>query len=238
MAEPKDIIRKPDIARMFKELAEVMEKGEPLVYEWEDKKGKNHQTKLWVEYYGVACLIAILFLFGKRISEVVTLKRKDIWEKRNHIYVRFRVLKKKQPKEKLGEPIYKVKRIHKEKSWTLSKFIVKHANSIPHPEAYLFPGNSRPHVQVVRNKKTGKVYKYNHESSGHMSRITAYKILKALDPNYYPHYFRKSLATKLAEEHFDAIELKQWFDWTRYDTAMRYIQESGVITEGISNRQI
>lgn len=235
-AKPKDIIRLPDIIAMIKKVGNLAESGEPIYYSWTDKKKKEHKSKVWINYWETCCLIATLFLFGKRISEVLKVKRKDVWTKRGYLYIRFNVLKKK-PK-KLGEPIYKTKRIHIEKSWKLSQFIIGHTKAIPDMEAYMFQGNSRPHIQVVRNKKLGKTYKYKHDTEGHMSRIHAYKILKALNPDFYPHFYRKSLATGLAEEHHDPIALKMWFDWERFDTAMKYIQESGVITERISNREI
>ena len=157
--ERKDIIRLDEVIEMYKEVGKLANTGDPLLYEWIDKNGKKQYHRVWINYSETCCLIAILTLFGKRISEVITLKRKDVWEKRNYLYIRFRLLKKKQKKEKIGEPIHKTLRIHKEKSWELSQFIVKWVNQLPHSESYLFSGKSRPHMQVVRNKKTGKIYK-------------------------------------------------------------------------------
>lgn len=237
-SKPKDVIRLPDVIVMFKKVNQLAGSGDPLIYNWVGTKGKNKgkklSSKVWVNYWETVCLIAMLFLFGRRISEVITVKRKDVWTKRGFLYVRFRLLKRQHT----GEIIYKVKRIHLEKSKMLSQLITGHVRRIPDGEAYIFQGESRPHIQVVRNKKYGKTYKYRHTTEGHMSRIHAYKILKALNPEFYPHYFRHSLATVLAEEHVDPIAIKQWFDWVRFETAMIYIKESGVITEGISNRQI
>lgn len=235
-ANPRDIIRLPDVIAMLKKVSALAESGEPLYYSWIDKKKKRRKSKVWVNYWETSCLIAILFLFGKRISEVLTIKRKDVWVKRGYLYVRFGLLKKKS--KTLDERASVIKRIHLEKSHKISRFVIGHVKEIPDAEAYIFQGNSRPHIQVVRNKKLGKIYRYKHDTKGNMSRIHAYKILKALNPEYYPHYFRKSLATLLAEEHTDPIALKMWFDWERFDTAMKYIQKSGVITEQISNREI
>ncbi len=223
---------------MFKQVKALSETGDSLTYSWVGTRGKNKgkklSSKIWINYWETSCLIALLFLFGRRISEIITVKRKDVWTKRGFLYVKFRLLKRRGT----GEIIYKVKRIHLEKSKMLSQLIVGHVTKIPDGEAYLFQGESRPHIQVVRNKKYGKTYRYKHTTEGHMSRIQAWKILKALNPEYYPHYFRHSLATVLAEEHTDPIAIKQWFDWVRFETAMIYIRDSGVITEGISNRQI
>jgi integrase len=240
--EPQDIIRKEDVVSIFKKIVALQTKGDPILYEWIGRDGKKKTQRLWINYPSTACLISILWLFGKRISEVLQLKRKDVWTSRGYFYIRFSVLKKKKKqgdvKSATVPVIQKIKRLHVEKHQPLSGYILQYCQSLPHPEDWLFPGKSKPHVQVVRNTKTGKTYKYKRDTTGHMSRITAYKILKVLNPNYYPHFFRRSLATALAEEHFNAIELKHWFDWEKIDTAMRYINESGVLTERISNREI
>ena len=240
--EPQDIIRKEDIVTIFQRLVALQKKGEPVVYEWVGNDGRKKTQRLRIHYPRTACLLSILWLFGKRISEVLQLKRKDVWTKRGFLYIRFPVFKKKKNPgdvNKVPAPvIQKIKRLHIEKHQPLSGYILQYCLSLSHPENWLFPGNSKPHVQVVKNAKTGKIYEYKRYTAGHMSRITAYKILKVLNPQYYPHFFRRSLATALAEEHFNAIELKHWFDWEKIDTAMRYINESGVLTERISNREI
>lgn len=44
-------------------------------------------------------LIALLWMFGKRISETLAVKRSDIWKDKKYLYVRFHVLKKKGRKD-------------------------------------------------------------------------------------------------------------------------------------------
>jgi hypothetical protein len=53
-----------------------------------------------------------------------------------------------------------------------------------------------------------------------MSRVHAWKILKAINPEAYPHWYRHSLVTVLAEESFTVHELKGWFDWSRYERSI------------------
>ena len=98
-AKPDDIIRDNDIRKMIMALGKAADKGGPLVYQWKDKDGQTQKQNLWIDYYAIACMIAILYLFGKRISEIITLRRKDIWEKRGYVYVRFGVLEKSKEKE-------------------------------------------------------------------------------------------------------------------------------------------
>lgn len=232
--KPKDIIRKQQVMAMINKLRDWEKKSVVPVYKWKGKDKKVHSQTLWVNYPQIVCLICLLYLFGKRISEVLKLKRGDVWTKYGWLYVKFYVLKRK---EKVLAKLWKTKRVSVKNQQPFTGYIINWVNQVP-KDVHLFHGNCRPHVQVVRSKKMGKTYEYKHEDSGHMARQTAYKILKCLNPEVYPHWFRHSLATQLAEEHFDPIQLKQWFDWKRFDTAMNYIMDSGVITEPISRRKI
>jgi len=50
------------------------------------------------------CLIAIAWIFGKRISEILKVRKEDIWTDERYLYIRFYVSKKKTRKD---EPIPK-----------------------------------------------------------------------------------------------------------------------------------
>jgi integrase len=43
-------------------------------------------------------LIALLWMYGKRISETLAVKKSDVWKDKKYLYVRFNVLKKKKRK--------------------------------------------------------------------------------------------------------------------------------------------
>lgn len=216
--------------------------GSPLLYNYKTEDGKDNSETLIVHYGMIRCLVSILYLFGKRISEVLDLQRKDLFTKGGYLNVKFRVLKKTK-RSSLALPVSKLKRVSLNRSMPFTKYIIDYVVNLKDIELPLFPGNSRPHIRLVRvkDKQTGKVkkeYRYEIKDRGLMSRVTAYKILKALNPEAYPHWFRHSLATQLAEEGHTAHEPKDWFDWSRYDTAVHYVEGMPSMTQKISNRKL
>ena len=178
----------------------------------------------------VKCLIALLWLFGKRISEILRLKRKDLWVDEHFLYVRFTILKKK------GE--YKaVKKVTLRNPYV--NYVLQYMQLIEEPEAWLFPGYSRPKIVRVRARLkdgTVKVYEYERLEAGNMSRQQAYKILKRLNPACWPHLFRDSVATRFAYEGATPYELQSWFDWSKLETANKYIRRGPAFIERLAMR--
>jgi len=178
----------------------------------------------------IKCLIALLWLFGKRISEVLRLKRKDVWFDEHFLYVRFTVLKKK------GE--YKaVKKITLKNPFV--KHVIQYIQLIEEPEAWLFPGRSRPKVVKVKAKLrngTVKTYEYERVESGNMSRQEAWRLLKKLNPTVWFHLFRDTVATKFAYEGATPYELQSWFDWEKLETANKYIKRGSAFIERLAQR--
>ena len=60
--------------------------------------------------------------------------------------------------------------------------------------------------------------------------------LKAIDPDIWPHLFRHSLATMIAEKGASAFELKAFFDWDDIRTATRYVRESDELSQKWATR--
>ena len=204
------------------------------------QQNNNRKEKLVLDYDMIKCMLCLLYIFGRRLSGILQLKQNDFWIKRGYLYTRFKVLKKSNRQGKL-KPKTRVKRINIKQQWKYVQFIIDYISKLP-PDKPLFPGRCRPHTQIVKRKnKAGqlvKIYKYNVEGAGIMSRQRAYKIIKALNPDIYPHWFRHSLATQLAEEGIDAWQLMNWFDWDRFSTANRYISGTSAMTRDISDREI
>lgn len=152
-------------------------------------------------------LIAILWLFGKRISEVLRLKRRDIWAEGDLIYASFHVLKKKT-REDTG----------------VSKPFVK-SMRITHPYyKYLY--------YYLKEKRFGAddlIFPF--------SRHKAYRLIKEVNPKTYPHFFRTSLATRMAELGATEYELMHWFDWDRSSTAGGYVKHTSKLAERWSKRE-
>lgn len=211
----KDIMRNPELDRMFKRL-ERMKGPTHLFY-----AAENTRQKILIRPKQIACLIALLWLFGKRITENLKLCRKDTYIKRGYLYVYFTVQKLEKVKgKKKGEagwlrPIEKryLKRITLKNPYI--KYVLQYIEDITDPEAYLFPGR--------------------HE--GRMSREHAWRIVKVLNHNTFPHFFRESLATTFAEEGATEEDLLHWFDWSRYETAHRYVKRGTALTKKWSDRK-
>lgn len=211
----------------------------PLCWQGKPEEPEHIQTLL-VNPYQICALISLLYLFGKRISENLKLRRKHLSTKRGYLYVTFPLLKKKRlvkGENRILKPLTSRHRVSIENSKPFSTIIIGWTKKIEHLESWVFAGNSRPHVQVVKNKKYGKTYKYVHTDSGRMSRTTAYRVLKALNPSFFPHFFRKSLATHLAEDpKVGPIAMQQWFDWDKIETATNYILKTERMTQRIQDR--
>ena len=238
----EDVLRAEDVKRMLEFLDALQIAGKSLLYAYKDKEGKEQTEEITIHYSMVKALVCILYLFGKRISEVLALKRKDFWTKQGYFYVAFNVLKKKSRTE-LAAPQRKVKRVSVKASGTFALPIIDYVKGLTDMEMPLFPGRCHPHTKIIRikDKQTGQIkkeYRYEFKREGLMSRVHAYKILKALNHEAYPHWFRHSLATELAEQGFTPHELKDWFDWSRYSTAVHYVEGMPSMTERISKRKV
>jgi len=162
----------------------------------------------------IKCLIALLWIFGKRITENLKLKRKDFSLSRGgYLYVHYTILKKKHRKT---EPIpeRRLKRITLRNRYT--SFIVPYIKTVKEPNAYVFPSDRSGY--------------------GYLSRIQAYRILKGLDQNCWLHLFRHSVATEMAERGATEEELMNWFDWDSYKTAHGYVKGGTKLTAKWSKR--
>lgn len=164
---------------------------------------------------GVAwqALISLLWLYGKRISEVVSLKSQAIMVDDDYLFVRFNVLKKRKQNEPgVRRPF--TKRVTLDNPYT--SFVVNWI-SMNEGQEYLFPRSQT---------RMGYIY-----------RQYAHSILKEISPKISCHLFRHSLATQMAENGATAYELVNWFDWDRTDTALEYIRRSGAMTQRLSDRR-
>lgn len=185
----------------------------------------------------VKCLIALLTLFGKRITENLKLKRGDFelrgWRRdkkgSGFLRVTFPVLKKKR-------------KIRITKEITLKHPLVIHIlkwlGKFQYNSQYVFPGHVRERTITVKQKlKTGeKTYVYKRPAEPRMSRELAYKILKGLNDGSYPHLFRSSLATEMAEREATEDQLMAWFDWDSAMVAHGYVKRGPRLTRRFSKR--
>lgn len=160
----------------------------------------------------VRYLIAMLAAYGKRITEVLMVKVKDITidDTEKFIVTRFYILKSR-PKAGIMKVRHKRLAID---HWT-ARFILPFIQGRD-PEGHVLP---------------------SYGPSGHVHRKTAWLWLKMLDPDIWPHLFRHSLATMMAEQGATAFELKAFFDWDDIRTAMRYVRETEALSEKWAKRK-
>jgi len=155
-----------------------------------------------------------MWIYGKRISEVISLKTQSVRVNGEYLAILFNVLKKKNRKDPgVLRPF--TKRVTLENPYT--KYIMNWWKEIKTLETFMFP---RPQTKM-----------------GYIYRQYAHNVLKSINPRISAHLFRHSLATQMAESGATAYELVNWFDWDRTDTALEYIRRSGAMTERLSNRK-
>lgn len=204
-----DILRKPDIDSM-------MQKAEPRLQ----------------------CIIALAWLFGKRINEILRLRKQDVWVEGDYLFAKFQVSKKKTRFElAIPQPYLKKIRVDHPYTKPIREWITQITNG------YLFPTSTLPSEVTVKTKyrdKTGqeKIGTYHYATDGgHLSRVRAWQLLKQVDANAWPHLFRESLATHMAENGASEEELMHWFDWDDIRTAHKYVKHGTKLTEKWSERK-
>jgi integrase len=145
-------------------------------------------------------LIAILYAYGKRISEILMLVNSDIQVLDDRIITRFHVLKSR-PRSGILKIVYKeLDRDH----W-LAQYVVYSVGPID--SAYVFPGRGQ---------------------TGHLTRQGALWVLQnRYSDDVWCHLFRHSLAGQMAENGATVPELMAWFDWEKEATAVRYVRGFG-----------
>ena len=171
-----------------------------------------------IDKYGIPGLgwqafISTMWLFGKRVSEIVSLRTQDIRVDGEYLYILFTVLKKRSHSDP-GMRMPFQKRITLENPYT--ECIIEWWNRVSEGR-FLFPRSQT--------------------KMGHIYRQYAHVVLKEISPQISSHLFRHSLATQMAEDGATAYELVSWFDWDRTDTALEYIRRGGAMTERLSKRK-
>lgn len=224
----EDIIREDELDLLLEECERDLVNGMKVV----KYKSLPFQIKFKPEI--IQCLISLLWLFGKRITETLRLKRRDIWTDEKYLYVRFFVLKKKSRKA-LPLPVRKTKRITLDNPYV--KYVLQYIETITNKDEWLFPGRTRTRKIKVHNKEYNKDYFYEQNDVGRMSAEHTWRILKGLSKAVWLHLFRSSLATTMAELGATEDELMNWFDWDRPETAHGYVKGGPRLTEKWSKRK-
>lgn len=139
----EDILRRPEIDTLIR-----------------DSQGVIEHTRVPIvrrEHENLVTIVALLWLFGKRISEILRLKREDVWVDGKYLYVRFIVLKKPGVWEPAVRKRY-LKRINTSHPYV--KLVQDYVEPLVDPDVLLFS----------------------------LGRSKVWRMLKALNPNVYPHF--------------------------------------------------
>lgn len=144
-------------------------------------------------------LLAFLTAYGKRIMEVMPLRRSDVVVDEEYISTRFRILKSK-PRGGVRKVVWKLVAID---NW-ISPFILEFIEGME-GDRYLWPSY-------------GKL--------GHVTDRTARNWLSEFG-DVWPHLCRHSLAVQMAENGATVPELMAYFDWENERTAIHYVKTYG-----------
>lgn len=214
---PKIKTKRSDILRK-REILETVKKAEEKEMPW------------------LSCMIGLACIFGKRINEIINLRKDQILTDDKFLIVRFRVSKKRDRDTPI--PIYHLKR--KTLKHPLVPFILKYVKSIE--DGYLFPSEREESMvkqKITVTTKAGESKELQYEyvvPGGFLSRQLALYYLKKIAPNWWWHLCRESLATSMAEDGATEEELMHWFDWETPNSPHKYVKRGTKLTEKWSER--
>jgi integrase len=224
--ERSDILREEELNRLLEHAESDLIDGMKVV------KWKLFEIKIPPDR--LQALIALLWLFGKRITETLRLQKKDVWVEEGFLCARFRVLKKKSRKD---YPLPKIvlKKVTVDNPYT--HYVTDYLATLKEDDIWLFPGRKHKRMFTIHNKEYDKDYTYFDDDEGRMVKETAWRIMKGLSKEVWNHLFRTSLATEMAEHEATEEDLMNWFDWDKYETAHGYVKGGPRMTEKWSKRR-
>lgn len=167
-----------------------------------------------------ACLPSMLFLSGRRISEVVGLQKKDITINQDFMTINTFNLKAFR-----STPNKEFTLLMREKYYSLIAIDISRTT-----EAYQKLGVFiEAHLQSLKENE----YVFERQrGTGHIGSGMAYLIVRSLDPDVWPHWFRHQRFTQVynvtknyATDPFDVVmALHDFTKHRRIDTTMNYIK--------------
>ena len=154
-------------------------------------------------------LIAFLYLTGCRISEALRVKVEDVWlEGDDRACFRIPILKT----GKGGKHVIKVSRNAPFLGLILEKW--RHKN--------------------VNNQITEPLFFFS--SNLNSARVMAWRKIKKLNPRVYPHLFRHTRLTRLAEKGATASQLQAWAGWESIKMADIYVRRTARMIEDLADK--
>jgi integrase len=199
----------------------------------------SYQTPNFQHWF--SAVLAIDWLTGKRINEILTLHRKDIVITQTEIRLRFHVgkkLSKTAPIER--QPFQKNRNINHKAVPYIQKYLEEYDKIVQTKEEYLFPAHTQPRTRNVnttskngKNQDETRPYTYT-DPGGYVyeenARFWLNKINLQLPPEerIYFHYGRHSIGIKLAYQGKSDIEIARILDETP-KAALEYTKHAASI---------
>jgi len=160
-------------------------------------------------------LISALFETGGRVSEVLQLKKDNFVAQNPFLVVKAMPVLKRY--NKVGE--YRDK--NGKTRWLTERKIAYRTFPIHMKEPLC-----EPLLSYLTKIDEGKLF--------HIGRIQVYRIVRKLDENIFPHWFRAQRASQLALEYgFNIHDLIDFFNWKSLQTATHY---SRMGWKGLANK--
>jgi len=152
-------------------------------------------------------LISLLFCTGGRVSEVLLLERKNFQftQSREFIIIVGMPILKRYKKIGVTKDEVTLK-----KKWKTKKELAYRTFPIKWSEPLT------PYFTDYVLNREGKIFD--------ISRIRVYQIVRELNKDIYPHWFRSQRASQLASEYksFDFQKIMQFFGWQSIEAGLRY----------------
>lgn len=185
-----------------------------------------------------SCLIALLYLSGRRINEILHLKKCDIKLENNRISF-----------ETFNQKDYRMKRTG---NYTIKRYVKRRdfegRQSKPY-EGYLFYHRIRPHFRTDSEsgtrltifilKRLGylseKDYLFQSKRGNNpISCSMAYKIFRKYFPDYWPHVLRHERFTVVFKVYKkDVMEAHRFTFHKRFESSIPYIRKAEEVDEKI-----
>jgi integrase len=192
--------------------------------------------------YWLTCVLAIVWLTGKRINEILSLKWKDIIFTTNEVRIKFKVGKKRSRGSPIElQPYQKARNINHKAVPFIQKYLkeIEAGNPLEMlQKAYLFPVKTPERTRTVRTKFTNgkgekqtKQYSYK-DPGGYIyeenARYWLGKINEQLpeDERIYFHYGRHSIGIKQAYQGKTPYQIAEILDET-VRSALEYTKHAG-----------
>lgn len=182
------------------------------------------------------CLLALAWIFAKRIGEIVRLRKEDFTFGKEFLYVKF-LLEKKRPKPGGQLPLQDmpVRLDHP----LIQKFILPYINKFD--KGFIFPSHSADHIKRTIDDKW--VLREYEVKGGHLTPSRATQMLKQLDKDVYWHWFRHSVATLMTYPEdrggmeADVWDLMEFLGHTDPKVSVTYVRQSGQKTMALAEKR-